>query len=214
MSDETGHAVPRHTAGGHEGREDPGGTQIVLMGYRGTGKTTAGLALARRLGYPFLDTDAMVREHTGKTVEQLVTEGGWEAFRDAERDAVARAAAAGRAVVALGGGAVLDPRNVAAFEGRSLFVWLRADAVTLAERLANDPASGAQRPSLSGRPVAEEVAEVLGQREPIYRRLADRIVETAGRSAAQVAEAIGIALEKGSLSGAPDSGADKTAEEA
>lgn len=187
---------------------------VILMGYRGTGKSAAGLALAKLLGYAFLDTDALVRRRTGQTVAELVAAGGWEAFRAAERAAVAEAAAGERGVIALGGGAVLDPANVALLRPKGRFVWLTADAATIVRRLAADGAGGAQRPSLSGRPVADEVAELLAQREPLYRRLADLVIDTTDRPAAEVARAIRAALEAGPPSPPPEGGSSANAKEA
>lgn len=180
---------------------------VILMGYRGTGKTSAGLALAALLGYSLIDTDALVRRRTGQTVEQIVTAGGWEAFRAAERAAVAEAAAADGAVIALGGGAILDPQNVAALKDGGLFVWLTADPATILRRLEQDPDGGAQRPSLSGRPVADEVTAILAEREPIYRACADLVVDTTNRTAAEVAAAIRTALEARQEKGEPARGA-------
>ena len=168
---------------------------IILMGYRGTGKSTAGLALAALLGYSFTDTDVLIRRRTGQTVEQIVAAGGWEAFRAAERTAVVEAAGTDGAVVALGGGAILDPRNVAALRAKGFFVWLTAEAATIVSRLEKDLAGGAQRPSLSGRPVTDEVTGILAEREPIYRACADLAVDTTNRTATEVAAAIRAALE-------------------
>jgi len=176
---------------------------VILMGYRGTGKTSAGLALAALLGYSLIDTDALVQQRTGQTVERIVAAGGWEAFRAAERAAVAEAAAADGAVIALGGGVILDPKNVAVLKDRGLFVWLTADPATILRRLEQDPDGKAQRPSLSGRSVADEVIGILAEREPIYRACADLAVDTTNRTAAEVAAAIRTALEARRAKGEP-----------
>jgi shikimate kinase len=193
---------------------ETGGRNIILTGYRGTGKTQAGLALAALLGYSFLDTDELVRRRTGQTVERIVAAGGWEAFRAAEHAAVVEAARAKRAVIALGGGAILDPRNVAALKEKGCFVWLTADVATIVARLAKDPASASQRPSLSGRPIAAEVAEVLAEREPLYRRDAALIIDTSSRTPAEVAAAICAALNSGPAPTLPDGAPSAPAKEA
>ena len=169
---------------------------IVLMGYRCTGKTSAGLSLAGLLDRPFFDTDEMIRRRTGRTVEEIVAAGGWEAFREAERAVIGELALSDGSVIALGGGAIVDTRNVAALRGKALFVWLAADAGVIAARLEKDPVSGAQRPSLTGRPMVLEVTEVLTEREPLYGRIADLTIDTNARTAGEVADLILDALRE------------------
>ena len=163
---------------------------IVLTGYRCTGKTSAGRRLSARLGRPLFDTDELILHRTGRTVEQIVSDGGWPAFRDAERAVIRNLSPLDGGIVATGGGALMDPRNVAYLRGYGLFIWLVADAATIARRLEKDQAVGSRRPSLSGKPVVEEVKEILAQREPIYRGIADLTIDTAHCSVEEVATAI------------------------
>lgn len=163
---------------------------IILTGYRCTGKSSAGRRLSARLGRPLFDTDDLILHRTGKTVEQIVAAGGWQAFRDAERAVIRNLSLLDGGVIATGGGALMDPRNVAYLRGNGLFVWLMADPATIAGRLAKDQADGNRRPSLSGKPVVEEVREVLKKREPVYRGIADLSVDTACRSIEEVAALI------------------------
>ena len=99
---------------------------FILIGYRASGKTSVGRRLADLLQRPFFDTDALIRQQTGMTVKEIVLAGGWPAFRDAEKTAVAGLAGQEAAVIALGGGAVLDPANVEVLKPRGLFIWLKA----------------------------------------------------------------------------------------
>lgn len=163
---------------------------IVLTGYRCTGKTSTGRRLSARLGRPLFDTDDLVLHRTGHTVEEIVAAGGWPAFRDAERAVIRNISLLDGGIIATGGGALLDPRNVDCLRGNGLFVWLMADAATIAGRLAKDQANGKQRPSLSGKPVVEEVQEVLTQREPIYQGIADLSIDTVCRGVEDVATLI------------------------
>lgn len=163
---------------------------IVLTGYRCTGKTSTGRRLSARLGRPLFDTDELILHRTGRTVEQIVADGGWPAFRDAERAVIRNLSLLDGGVIATGGGALLDPRNVEYLRENGLFVWLTADAATIAGRLAKDQADGNRRPSLSGKPVVKEVQEVLTQREPIYRGIADLSIDTASRGVEEVATVI------------------------
>ncbi|MFA5182241.1 MAG: shikimate kinase [Syntrophales bacterium] len=163
---------------------------IVLMGYRGCGKTTVGRIVAEKLRRPFFDTDAMIQERSGKTIREIVTDGGWEVFRSLERSAVDELAGREGCIIALGGGAVLDKENVKMLKENGIFVWLTADGATIAWRLKNDRVSNDQRPSLSGMDTGVEIEIVLREREPVYRAVADRIIDTTGRSAAEVAAEI------------------------
>jgi shikimate kinase len=169
---------------------------IILIGYRCTGKTLTGRHLAARLGLPFYDTDEMIMRQTGRTVEVIVADQGWPAFREAERAVIAGLSQTDRSIIALGGGAVLDPDNVEHLRKCGLFVWLTADAGIIADRMANDPASGRQRPSLTGRTGIAEVKEILAEREPLYRRLAALTVDTTAGGVEEVAEAICTALRE------------------
>jgi shikimate kinase len=169
---------------------------IILMGYRGCGKTTVGRIVAERLGKRFFDTDAMIRERSGKTIREIVADGGWEAFRTLERHAVAELAASEESVISIGGGAVLDEENVKNLKRKGVLIWLTADAATIAGRLRNDRANEDQRPSLSGSDAVAEIESVLEEREPVYRSVADRIIDAAGRSATEVAAEIMMAAEK------------------
>jgi shikimate kinase len=169
---------------------------IVLMGYRCTGKTSAGRSLAGLLGLPFCDTDEMVERRTGRTITQIVAEGGWSAFREAETAVIREVAGIDRGVIALGGGAVLDALNVERLKANGLFVWLFTDAATIAARMGKDAANGSVRPSLTGEPSVEEMHAVMAEREPLYRRLADFVVDTTEIGAERVAEAIRTGLRE------------------
>ncbi len=169
---------------------------IILMGYRCSGKTSAGKGLAERLGFSFYDTDEMVERQTGLPIPRIVAEQGWDAFRQAERAAIRELSGADRGVIALGGGAVLDFRNVEYLKGNGVFVWLIAAAKTIAARMENDEAGGSERPSLTPASSIGEIDQVLAEREPLYRRLADFAVDTTEIKADRVAEAICAGLRK------------------
>ncbi|NPU86242.1 MAG: shikimate kinase [Syntrophaceae bacterium] len=163
--------------------------RIVLVGYRGCGKSIVGRLLAERLGLPFLDTDRLIEESAGRTVRQIVDDGGWEEFRTLERRVIAELPEE-RSVVALGGGAVLDRANVEALEADGFFVWLTAGTDVILERLATDGKTVEQRPPLTEGSGREEVERLLRERLPVYRLVADLAIDTSQRSAAEVAEMI------------------------
>src|SRR4051812_17046180 len=100
---------------------------IVLIGLRGTGKTTVGKLLAQKLNRPFRDSDALIAEGAGQTIRQIFENTGESAFRDLESAVIAQLSQKDDQVLALGGGAVLRQENVAAFKTNALVVWLQAD---------------------------------------------------------------------------------------
>ena len=163
---------------------------IVLMGYRGCGKTTVGRIVAEKLKRPFFDTDAIIQERAGKTIREIVADGGWVAFRTLERSAVEELAGKEWCIIALGGGAVLDQENVKELKRNGVFLWLTVDRATIAGRLRNDRVSDAQRPPLSGTDSGAEIELLLREREPVYRSVADRIINTTRHSADEVAAEI------------------------
>jgi shikimate kinase len=163
---------------------------VVLIGYRAVGKTSVGRDLARRLCVPFHDTDEAVMQRTGKSVRELVDEGGWKLFRDEEKAAISCLSETDRCVIALGGGAVLDQENVRRLSLKGLFIWLRADAGTIVRRLSRDGRSGEQRPSLSGTDTKEEIPAILRAREEVYRQTAAFAVDTEERSIEEVSAEI------------------------
>jgi len=151
-----------------------GERNIYLIGARASGKTTLGRRLAARLRRPFVDTDVRVRLRTGKTVAELVDAGGWEAFREAEGVALAEVAAFSGQVVSCGGGIILREDNCELLAG-GIVLYLKAPAEVLAQRLENNPLA-AQRPSLTGGGVVDEVRQVLAQRGALYLSCAHAVL--------------------------------------
>lgn len=154
---------------------------VVLYGFMGVGKTAVGEELARRLGWRFLDTDQLVEQRAGKPVARIFEEDGEDAFRALEREAVAEAARVRPAVVACGGGAVLDPANAQVLRECGTMVWLRAPLGLLRTRWAS-----VDRPLLRGDPWARGEA-LLRERTPRYQALAEVAVDTDGLSPPEVA---------------------------
>jgi len=163
---------------------------IILMGYRCTGKTSAGRRLAECMGLPFYDTDELVERQTKRTIAQIVAEQGWQTFREAETTVIRELSGADQSVIALGGGAVLDVRNVESLKRNGLFVWLFAAQETITARMEKDAATGAERPSLSDKTSVSEMNVIMAKREPLYRRLADLVVDTTRIDTNRVVEAI------------------------
>lgn len=142
-------------------------TNIFFIGPRGSGKTTLARAVAERLGLNCTDTDELVQELLGQSIAQIVQDRGWEAFRELEHQVVSRICARTGQVVATGGGVVLREENRNLLRSSGQVFYLMASAGVLKERLA-DQEDGAWRPSLSGLPADQEIAQTLAQREPLY----------------------------------------------
>ena len=159
------------------------------MGFMGTGKSEVGRRLAQRLGRAFVDTDRLVEERAGKRIATIFAEDGEPAFRTLERAAVAEAAGRGGPVVAVGGGAVLDPENVRCLRAAGVLVYLTARPEIIMGRVGD----GSNRPLLQGDPRAA-VARLLTERGPVYAAAADITVDTSGRTAGEVVGEIQRAL--------------------
>jgi len=168
---------------------------LVLIGYRGTGKTSVGARLAEVLQRPFVDLDQVLVSEAGRSVADIVAQGGWAEFRRLEKQLVARYRNTRGLVLATGGGVVLDPNNVAALRENGILIWLTADPAAIQTRLAQDQPRDANRPSLTGEDAIREAAAVAEERAPLYLAAAQISVDTTHRSVGQVVKLVLEALE-------------------
>jgi len=163
---------------------------IVLIGYRCSGKTVTGLELAARLGRPFVDTDDRVVRDAGAPVDRIVRENGWRYFRDLESRVIRLVTARDGRVISTGGGAVLRPENVRRLRDNGWVVWLKACESTLRRRMKQDEGNAGQRPAIEGVNPLEETAMILSTRIPLYEKAADFHVATDTLSPSQTVEHI------------------------
>jgi shikimate kinase len=163
---------------------------IFLIGYRGTGKSTVARHLAQRLGYDSIDADEAIERRAGKTIAAIFAEDGEAFFRDLESQLVTELTDLRRTVVALGGGAVLRDVNRSAICAAGPVVWLTAPVEVIVGRLAADTTTADRRPNLTRIGGREEVEALLAERTPIYRQCATLVVNTDGKTCAQVADEI------------------------
>lgn len=170
---------------------------IILIGYRCTGKTTVGKKLSERLGLPFIDTDGLVMLDTGMSVDEIVREGGWPLFRRKEREVIEGLLSAEGTIIAPGGGALEEPRNRSTLRKNGLFVWLSADVEIIVERMRSDRKNTDQRPPLSEGDMETEVTALIRKREPVYRELADLFIDTSHKGIDDIADDIQGFLKKG-----------------
>ncbi len=160
---------------------------IALVGMRGSGKTTVGRELATLLGGECIDTDDVIVRKTVKTIATIFSEVGENGFRQLEREVIDRLSQSAPAVLAVGGGAVLDPVNIERLRRVATLVWLKASPEVLWQRISNDPRSMENRPALTEHRGEDELRRVLAQREKVYRAVADLQVATEKRSPREVA---------------------------
>jgi shikimate kinase len=153
---------------------------IFLVGMMGAGKTTVGRRLARRLGRSFLDTDHEIQERTGVSIPTIFEIEGEAGFRRRESAVLAEIARGEDLVVATGGGIVLAEQNRRLLRQRGTVVYLRASVEDLFARTRHDR----NRPLLQTEDPRAKLAELFAARDPLYREVADIIMET-GRQSVQ-----------------------------
>jgi shikimate kinase len=160
---------------------------IVLIGYRGTGKSTVGRAVAARLGRQIVSTDKEIVRRAGSSIPDIVAAHGWDYFRELESTVCQELAAKDDLIIDTGGGAILRQQNVDVFKKNGRLIWLTASVETIAARIGGD----SQRPSLTGRKShVDEIREVLGERIPKYQAAADMTIATDGQSIDDLAATI------------------------
>jgi len=162
---------------------------IFLVGYRGTGKTTVARLLAQRLGRESIDADKEIERRAGKTIAAIFSDEGEPPFRDLEAAVVADLARTSL-VISTGGGAVLREASRAVMQAAGPIVWLTASVDTIAVRIAADAATARLRPNLTAVGGKAEIAAVLAERTPIYQACATFVVDTEGKTPAEVADQI------------------------
>lgn len=155
--------------------------RVVLVGPPGAGKTTVGTLLATQLGIELRDTDADIEAIAGKPISDIFVDDGEPAFRAMEREAVAAALVAHDGVLALGGGAVIDPVTRKLLPGHTV-VFLDVDLAHAASRVGLNR----DRPLLIGNPRAQLKA-LMDARRPVYQDVATHVVDTSGRTPAEIA---------------------------
>ena len=165
---------------------------IVLVGLMGAGKTAVGRRLAAVLGVGFVDADEAIVEAASMSIPDIFEVYGEEAFRDLERRVIARLVDETPGVLALGGGAFIDPRTREKLAGHTVTIWLKADLETLVARTARKRSS---RPLLREGEPRQILGELIARRYPIYA-LADHTVVTGDQRLEEVAERLEALLVK------------------
>ena len=160
---------------------------IVLIGYRCSGKTAVGRVLADELGMSFADTDLLIEEDAGESIEAVISTKSWDHFRNLERVLIEKISEKDNQVIATGGGVVVNQKNVKALKRDGWVVWLDAKPKVLKERMDKEQQSGNIRPSLTGTDPLAEIEEVMNTRRPMYQEAGDIEVDTTSLSIPEAA---------------------------
>ena len=150
-------------------------TSIALIGFMGTGKTAAGQILAEKLGKEFIELDALIEKKAGKTIPAIFRDEGEIGFRELEIEVIREVAGRKNAVIACGGGIVLNKINIDRLGKECVIVCLAASPAVILKRTSTDKDG---RPLLAGADRARQVNELLKFRQPYYARAADIILNT------------------------------------
>ena len=164
---------------------------LILIGYRGTGKTTVAKKLAERLGISAFDSDNVIECRTGKSIAEIFALDGEPVFRDLEESVIAEILALpSPLILATGGGAILraSTRNRLCQAGK--VIWLTATPETILRRITADAASQTMRPHLTSLPMRQEIVVILEQRQPLYAEVAHEIVATDSLTTDAIVETI------------------------
>jgi shikimate kinase len=160
---------------------------IVLIGYRGTGKSVVGELLAARLRMQCIGMDAEIVKRAGMSIPEIVEKHGWRKFRDIESEEARELSGFDNIVIDTGGGVIERPENIEALKTNSRIFWLKASVDRIVSRIQG----GTERPALTaGKTFTEEVTEVLERRIPKYKNAAQYEIDTDELTPEQVADRI------------------------
>ena len=162
-------------------------SNIVITGFSGTGKSLVAREVARRLEWDFIDTDGEIVRQAKKPIEEIFKSEGEEKFRELEREAVRKACLKSRRVIAIGGGAIVDPQNRTRLARKGFIVCLEASPETIYRRLFGEAEKGGEvRPLLKSPDSLGRIRRLKAQRQPHYDNV-DRVVNTDGLTVEEVA---------------------------
>lgn len=160
---------------------------LILIGYRGTGKSVVGKILAQSLNLDYVGMDAQIVKRAGISIPEIVAQDGWPKFRDLESELARELSGSDNQLIDTGGGVIERPENIEALKSNGRIFWLKASVETIVSRIQDDT----QRPALvKGKTFTEEVAEVLKARIANYQSASHYEVDTDDLTPEQVAARI------------------------
>ncbi len=152
---------------------------LILIGYRGTGKSTVGKIVAKILNLNRVETDAGIVAKAAISIPEIVKQHSWEYFRDLESEVIREVCALDQTIIDCGGGVVTRPENIKALRKSGVVFLLKSDITDILRRIS----WSSHRPSLTGdKSFTNEVEQVLKERDPLYREAADYIIDTSRES--------------------------------
>jgi shikimate kinase len=163
---------------------------IVLIGFRGTGKSTVGKLLANRLKRDFVDTDKYIESATGKTIKDIFEKEGEEGFRKTEAEAIEKLSKMDNKIIAAGGGVVLKNENVKNLKSSGFLILLEATPEIIHDRITQDEKTTQQRPSLTNKNSFDEIKHLIDKRQPLYENAANYTINTSYVSCEDIVEEI------------------------
>ncbi len=146
--------------------------------------------MAQSLDRPLIDLDDAIESAAGKSIQEIFQDGGERLFRELESASLIEVPPTPPAIVSLGGGAILSKSNRQWIRRHGFCAWLDADAMTVGKRISGDASSATKRPRLTERGELDEIRQLLAEREPYYREVADCRVDTTGKTIDDVAKEI------------------------
>jgi len=167
-------------------------TNLIITGFSGTGKSLVAMEVALRLNWNFIDTDDEIVRQTGKTIAEIFRQDGEDKFRELERETIRKACQQKQTVIAIGGGAIVDPQNYELLAKTGLIVCLEAKPETIYERLFREDAYSSEtevRPLLANDNPLERIRQLKASRQPYYANV-DCTVHTDNLNISQVAEEV------------------------
>ncbi len=176
-------------------------TCLVLVGLPGSGKSTVGRQLSRRLALPFFDSDQVIEQRLGCSIREFFEREGEERFRDLEAEVIDELTRQASAVISTGGGSVLRPVNRQRLHDRGQVIYLRSHPDELFRRLRHDH----KRPLLQVADPLQRLRDLYEQRDPLYRETAHFTIETGRPSVNTLVNMIVMQVELAGLAPPPAS---------
>ncbi len=166
---------------------------IVLIGMRGSGKTTVGRLLSEKTGFKFVECDKLLEQSAGETIPEFVAKDGWPKFRDLESKIINDVSENDNTIISTGGGVVEKQENINNLKRNGLLIWLHAEVEILYARIRKNR----NRPLLtSAKFMRGDLKAVFKKRKTLYAESADQIIDVSNKGIAQIADEIIIYLKK------------------
>jgi len=160
---------------------------IILIGMRGSGKSTIGKLLAKKLDKQFYDMDSLLEKKVRMTLPEYVKQLGWESFRDKESEVAEEVSHLTNVIIATGGGVILREKNINALKTNGKFIFLKTSIIQMLNRIGD----AKNRPSLTKRnTLEEELEEIWKQRKSLYEQTADITIETDDKTTDEITKEI------------------------